>query len=230
MKRCLPHSRFLWAAALLALVVPLEMAGCSSGDKVNVNSSGKTDKTPDAGVKSDPAPGGGRGQADDSEKPKMPTIVLTSTAFAEGQPIPPRHTGDGEDVSPPLRWSALPQDARELALICDDPDAPREEPWVHWVIYKIPANVTGLPEGVAKDLRPVDPAGSTQGRNSWPDGQNTGYRGPAPPKGKPHRYFFKLYVLDKALPDKPGMTKKELLEAMSGHVIGIGELMGTYQR
>ena len=157
-------------------------------------------------------------------------MVLTSTAFAEGHPIPPKHTGDGEDLSPPLTWSAVPEGTKELALICDDPDAPRDEPWVHWVIYGIPANANALPEGVDRIDRPAEPAGAVQGRNSWPDGQNLGYRGPAPPKGKPHRYFFKLYALDAPLADQPAKTKEQLLTEMSGHVIGEGQLMGTYQR
>lgn len=155
---------------------------------------------------------------------------MTSTAFAEGRPIPSKYTADGADLSPPLAWSPVPEGTKELALICDDPDAPTDEPWVHWVIYRIPADARELPQGIARDLRPAKPAGAVQGKNTWPDGQNIGYRGPAPPAGKPHRYFFKLYALDVALPDTPGMTKTELLKAISGHVIGQGQLIGTYQR
>jgi Raf kinase inhibitor-like YbhB/YbcL family protein len=98
------------------------------------------------------------------------------------------------------------------------------------VICKIPAEARGLPEGVPRDERPTQPAGAVQGKNSWPDGENLGYRGPDPPAGKPHRYYFRLYALDAAMPSDPGITKTELLEAMAGHVIGEGRLMGTYQR
>jgi len=201
--------------AFLGLLVPLVLAGCSSGEE---------DKKADSGGKADQ-----QKAAEDSESSEAATIVLTSTAFAEGQPVPPRHTADGEDLSPPLSWSAVPEGTKELALICDDPDAPVGT-WVHWVIYGIPADAKGLPEGVARDERPAQPAGAVQGKNSWSDGENIGYRGPDPPKGGPHRYFFKLYALDVALPDEGAKTKEELLEAMTGHVIGEGQLMGMYQR
>jgi len=160
-------------------------------------------------------------------------IELTSTAFGAGQAIPPRYAEDGEDLSPPLAWSGLPEATRELALICDDPDAPSPkrpaaEPWVHWVLYKIPPGAGGLPEGIPAAARLEDPPGAIQGNNSWP---TIGYRGPAPPPGSgTHRYFFKLYALDVELDVAPGLDKKALLEAMSGHVLGEGELMGTYER
>lgn len=157
-------------------------------------------------------------------------IRLTSPAFADGQPIPKKYTGEGEDVSPPLEWSNLPEGTKQLALICDDPDAPRKDPWVHWIIYKIPAEAKGLPEGIEAVAKPKQPAGAVQGENSWPEGENLGYRGPMPPPGKPHRYFFKLYALDQPLEVPPELAKEELLEKISGHVIGQGQLLGTYQR
>lgn len=158
-------------------------------------------------------------------------IELTSSAFAKGHSIPTKYTGEGADVSPPLSWSGLPEGTKELALICDDPDAPTAEPWVHWVIYKIPAEATGLPEGVAKTARLKDPEGALQGKNSWPSGQTVAYRGPMPPPGHGlHRYFFKLYALNTTLDVEPGLSKKELLEEMQGAVIGEGEWMGTYER
>ena len=156
------------------------------------------------------------------------SISLTSQAFANNEAIPRRHTGDGEDVSPPLSWSDLPAGAKELALIMDDPDAPRAEPWVHWVIYKIPAESTGLEEGIAARPTLSEPAGAVQGENSWP---STGYRGPAPPRGHGmHQYHFKLYALDASLELPAGLEKDELLERMQGHVLAQGELVGTYQR
>jgi len=156
---------------------------------------------------------------------------VTSTAFSEGEKIPAKYAGDGEDVSPPISWSGLPEGTRELVLICDDPDAPTPEPWVHWVIYKIPAEAAGLPEGVEKKARVKEPAGALQGKNSWPSGQTVGYRGPAPPPGHGvHRYFFRVYAMKGRMVIEPGKDKKALLEEMSGHVLGEGVLMGTYER
>lgn len=158
-------------------------------------------------------------------------IQVTSSAFSAGQPIPRKYTGEGEDVSPPLAWSGVPAGTQELALIVDDPDAPTPEPWVHWVLYKIPADCKGLPEGVQKVLRPQEPPGALQGKNSWPSGQTIGYRGPMPPPGHGvHRYRFHLYALDKKLEVQPGLTKADLLAAMKGHVLAEGELTGTYKR
>ena len=158
------------------------------------------------------------------------TIQITSSAFTQGQPIPKKYTGEGDDVSPPLTWSNLPEKTKELALICDDPDAP-EWPWVHWVIYKIPADTKGLPEGVPRKSQPKEPAGAVQGKNSWPEGEDIGYRGPMPPPGHGvHHYHFKLYALDAPLAAEPGLEKKALLEKIEGHVLAEGELMGTYQR
>jgi Raf kinase inhibitor-like YbhB/YbcL family protein len=156
------------------------------------------------------------------------SIVIRSPAFDEGEPIPTRHTGDGEDLSPPLTWTAPPKGTVELALLVDDPDAPVAEPWVHWVLFRIPASAKGLPEGFHGPTIPPEPAGIVQGVNSW---NSLGYRGPAPPRGHgTHHYHFKLYALDAALEFGPGIDKKGLLDAMSGHVVARAELVGTYQR
>lgn len=159
------------------------------------------------------------------------TIQLKSSAFGSGEPIPAKHTGEGADRSPPLTWSSLPPNTRELALICDDPDAPTSEPWVHWVLYKLPPNLDGLPEGVEPTERPKQSSGAVQGKNSWNSGTTIGYRGPMPPPGHGiHHYYFRLYALDAPMPDEPGLSKADLLRAMSGHVLAEGQLMGTYQR
>jgi Raf kinase inhibitor-like YbhB/YbcL family protein len=158
------------------------------------------------------------------------TITITSRAFEAGQPIPKKFTGDGEDVSPQLSWTGVPQGTKQLALICDDPDAPRADPWVHWVIYHLPADLTSLPEGVAPSRRLDQPAGALQGVNSWSSGRTIGYRGPAPPPGKPHRYFFKLYALEAELKLEPGLEVETLLRAIQGHTLAEGQLVGTYQR
>jgi Raf kinase inhibitor-like YbhB/YbcL family protein len=156
------------------------------------------------------------------------SVTVRSQAFQEGHAIPKRHTEDGEDLSPPLSWSTVPPGTKELALIVDDPDAPSAEPWVHWLIYKIPAAAAELAEGIPPKESPPTPAGAVQGKNSW---NTPGYRGPAPPRGHgTHHYHFKLYALDAALDLKPGLDKHDLMAAMSGHILGHGELVGTYQR
>lgn len=177
--------------------------------------------------------GGCESKAESKKKKggKPMKIELTSPAFAEGKRIPVKYTGEGQDVSPPLRWSGVPEGTKELALICDDPDAPTAEPWVHWVIYKIPADTKELAEGIPRVARLKEPAGALQGKNSWPSGDVIGYRGPMPPPGHgTHRYFFKLYALGAKLVLEPGATKKQLLEAMEGRILGEGQLMGTYER
>lgn len=158
-------------------------------------------------------------------------IVVTSSAFRSGERIPQRHAfpDEGKNVSPPLAWSSVPPGTQELALLCDDPDAPAPQPWVHWVIYKIPAAAAGLPEGLsagAKELK--HPAGARQGVNSW---ERLGWGGPLPPVGHgTHHYHFKLYALDAPLALEAGATKDELVRAMTGHVLAEGELIGTYRR
>lgn len=158
-------------------------------------------------------------------------IIVSSSAFAEGERIPKLFTGDDQDVSPPLRWEGIPESAKELALICDDPDAPTAEPWVHWVIYKLPPGLRELPQGIPAGSRIEHPVPASQGRNSWASGRTIGYRGPAPPPGHGvHHYHFRLYALDCEVAVNPGIDKKTLLKAMDGHVLADGELVGTYQR
>ena len=153
---------------------------------------------------------------------------LTSTAFDAGKPIPRKHTCDGEDVSPPLAWSDVPQGAKSLTMIMDDPDAPPGT-WVHWVLYDLPGEAKGLPEGVPKKekLQGGGTHGVCWGVDSF---HRVGYFGPCPPPGGPHRYFFKLYALDRNLGLAPRATKDEVLRAMKGHVLAEAEWMGTYGR
>ena len=151
-------------------------------------------------------------------------MELTSSAFAEGARIPARYTCAGEDVSPPLKWSDAPERAESLALICDDPDAPRGT-WVHWVLYGLPADVTELAEAVP--ATETLPNGAMQGTTDF---GRVGYGGPCPPPGGPHRYFFKLYALDTELDLQPGATKKQLLAAMNDHILAQAQLMGTFER
>lgn len=155
------------------------------------------------------------------------TLSLTSPAFQAGAAIPARYTCDGANISPPLAWSGVPPDAKSLALIVDDPDAPDpaapQRTWVHWVLYNLPASASGLPEGLhGEDF----PPGSGEGINDW---QQNGYGGPCPPIGR-HRYVHKLYALDRMLPTLVKATKAQLEQAMQGHIIERAELIGLYQR
>lgn len=153
------------------------------------------------------------------------TLKLTSIAFAHGGEIPQKYTCEGQDISPPLAWSGVPANAKSLALIVDDPDAPDpaapKMTWVHWVLYNIPTNVSSLAEAAKQP-----PAGTLEGLNDW---KRTGYGGPCPPIGR-HRYFHKLYALDTVLPDLGRPSKVKLEAQMKGHVIAQAELVGTYQK
>lgn len=152
------------------------------------------------------------------------SIELTSPAFGHGGEIPSKHTCDGDDVSPLLEWRGVPPETKSLALVCDDPDAPRGT-WVHWVLYGLPPTVNALPEGMP--ATETLPNGARQGRNDF---GNIGYGGPCPPPGKPHRYFFRLHALDAVVDLPSGATRGQLEEAIRGHVLAQGELMGTYRR
>jgi Raf kinase inhibitor-like YbhB/YbcL family protein len=160
------------------------------------------------------------------------TFQLRSSALKNGETIPKKYTGEGQDVSPPLEWSDPPTGTQEFALICDDADAPAAEPWVHWVIYSIPASVRSLPEGLAS-VKPQlsEPVSARQGKNSWGSGVTVGYRGPMPPPGHgTHHYHFKLFALSSKLDLPPSATKSKLVRAIDGHVLGEAELVGTYKR
>jgi Raf kinase inhibitor-like YbhB/YbcL family protein len=151
-------------------------------------------------------------------------IVVKCTAFEDGQTIPTRYTGDGANVSPPLTWSGVPEGTQSLVLICEDPDAPRGT-WSHQVLFNLPSETRELAEGIPPQANL--PNGAVQGTNDF---GNPGYGGPAPPPGKPHRYFFKLFALDTRLNLKPGVKRQDVLAAQEGHVLGQGQLMGTYGR
>lgn len=155
-------------------------------------------------------------------------MEIKSGAFESNGEIPKKFTCQGEDVSPPLSWSGVPSGAKSLALICDDPDAPPGT-WVHWVLYDLPTSLKGLEEGVPK--KESLPNGAKHGL-CWGVDQfdRTGYYGPCPPPGSYHRYYFKLYALDRAIGIPPGATKPQVLEAMEGHILAQAELMGRFKR
>ncbi|HYY93770.1 MAG TPA: YbhB/YbcL family Raf kinase inhibitor-like protein [Pyrinomonadaceae bacterium] len=170
-----------------------------------------------------PMPAANAGVGNGTKEGDKITIKLTSTAFDEGGMIPSQYTCDGQNVSPPLAWSGLPEGTKTLALICDDPDAPRGT-WVHWVVYQIPASEHGLPENLP--ARETLDNGARQGINDF---KKPGYGGPCPPSGT-HRYFFKLYALDTDLNLPPAATKDQLLKATEGHILAQGQLMARYKR
>jgi Raf kinase inhibitor-like YbhB/YbcL family protein len=159
-----------------------------------------------------------------TERSTPMTIQIRSTAFSDGQPIPQKYTCDGEDVSPSLSWDSAPNGTKSFSLICDDPDAPSGT-WVHWVIYDLSSTTRELPEAISANEEVLN--GAKQGRNDF---SRIGYGGPCPPKGNPHRYYFKLYALDSVLNLKAGATKADLENAMKGHVVGEGKVIGTYKR
>ena len=165
-----------------------------------------------------------RSEADSKEtEDDMLKIGITSTAFEQGGMIPEKYTCDGMDISPPLAWKSLPDDAKSLALICEDPDAPAGT-WVHWVLYNLSPEIRKLTEHLPIDKTLAN--GAMQGTNDF---GKTGYGGPCPPGGT-HRYYFKLYALDTDPGVEPGITKAQLLEAIKGHVLAEGQLMGKYKR
>jgi Raf kinase inhibitor-like YbhB/YbcL family protein len=155
------------------------------------------------------------------------SFVLISSAFPDGGSIPRRFTCEGEDLSPELAWSGVPDGTESLVLIVDDPDAPDPNApkmvWDHWLLYNITPQATGLPAGVTDTELPP---GTGQGVNSW---GRSGYGGPCPPIGR-HRYFHILYALDARLPDLGNPDKNSLLAAMQDHILAHTELIGTYEK
>ena len=152
------------------------------------------------------------------------SIVLTSPAFSEGGVIPKRHAGEGDNLSPALSWSGFPSSTKSFVLQVEDPDAPSGT-FIHWVLFNIPPEVKQLTEGLPE--KSVLPGIGQQGTN---DAQETGYFGPYPPPGKPHRYFFKIFAVDRMLDLSAGCTSSQIQKAMRDHILETGSLMGTYRR
>jgi Raf kinase inhibitor-like YbhB/YbcL family protein len=149
---------------------------------------------------------------------------ITSAAFHQGKAIPKKFTCDGSDVSPQLTWTDPPSGTKAFVLIADDPDAPMGT-WVHWVLYDLPSEARQLSEAIPKQETLSD--GTKQGINDF---RTIGYGGPCPPSGKHHRYFFKLYAVDKKIGLGPRATKRQVLDAIQGHTLAETQLMGTYKR
>ena len=160
-------------------------------------------------------------------------LTVTSPTIKANETVPVDHTADGKNYSPAINWSGAPANTKQFALIYDDPDVAFGNPpqtFVHWVVYKIPGTATGLPPELPMDAvltSPPEIAGTIQGLSGF---KRTGYRGPAPPAGKPHHYTWTVYALDAELPLEPGLNRNQLLEAMKGHIIGQGSLVAIYER
>jgi Raf kinase inhibitor-like YbhB/YbcL family protein len=154
-------------------------------------------------------------------------LTIRSPAFSPMAAIPRKYTCDGDNVAPPLQWSGTPEGTQSLALIVEDPDAPDpaapQRVFVHWVLYDLPRTSSGLPEGATADTLPP---GTREGKNDW---DRRGYGGPCPPKGR-HRYFFRLYALDRLLGDLRTPSKADLEATMADHMLATAELVGTYER
>jgi Raf kinase inhibitor-like YbhB/YbcL family protein len=157
-------------------------------------------------------------------------ITVTSTTLKANETIPKDHTADGKNVSPALSWNGAPAATKQFAMVMDDPDVPMPGGFVHWVVYKIPAAAKGLPAELPMDATltaPAELAGTIQGLSGF---RRAGYRGPAPPAGKPHHYTFTVYALDTELTLAEGANRAELMKAMEGHIIGQGALVAIYER
>lgn len=150
-------------------------------------------------------------------------LTVTSTAFNDGGMIPSKYTCDGDNISPAISWSGIPGGTKSIAMICEDPDAPAGT-WVHWVVYNIPPDIQKIEEKIPSEK--ILKNGTLQGLTDF---RKIGYGGPCPPSGV-HRYYFKVYALDKTLDLEPGATKSQLVKAMEGHILAQGQLMGKYTR
>ncbi|MEW6055470.1 MAG: YbhB/YbcL family Raf kinase inhibitor-like protein [Bdellovibrionota bacterium] len=156
------------------------------------------------------------------------SFKLTSNAFENAQPIPKKFTREGNDLSPSLEWSGAPAQTKQFVLVCEDPDAPQDEPWVHWLLYKISPALLGVPEGLPKSKIIQGAETFYQGKNSFGE---IGYGGPLPPRGHGwHRYIFRLFAIDVELQEPPGISKQQLFDVMRSHILTYAELVGTYRR
>jgi Raf kinase inhibitor-like YbhB/YbcL family protein len=167
----------------------------------------------------------------DAQTPPQ-VITVTSPTFKQGDTVPRDHTPDGRNDSPEIRWSNVPAGTQELAVLCEDPGVGNPPPFVHWIVYSIPATATRLPAALPIDGSPLpkEVEGAVQGLSGF---RRAIYRGPAPPRGQVHDYHFVVYALDAKVvtkPDQPPLTRAQLLEQIEGHIIGKGELVAHYER
>jgi len=223
------RSMFLKAAPLLSFA--FLMTACEGYDEEQEAAALREQEALDMNDEVDDGPASSRQEErEDTVLYEEERFSISSPAFGEGHPIPEKYTADGNDTSPPLEWEGTPVGTRSFALIVDDPDAPGNEPWVHWVIYDIPAEMTRLPEGIANAEMIEEPIRAAQGMSSFKT-NNIGWRGPSPPREHgPHHYHFTLYALDEDLDLDPGLKKSDLLNKIADHVLAKAELTATYDR
>jgi len=158
---------------------------------------------------------------------KKSDFQMTSPMFKDGEDIPDVYAHSHQNFSPAFQWKGLPEGVKELALVCEDPDAPAKKPWIHWIAYQIPSHLTSFKEGLNRNKEALQELGILEGKNSW---GNATYEGPEPPEGEgPHRYFFRLYALSRPVALHAGASIEELREAMKNHVLGEATLMGHYE-
>lgn len=213
---------FVLAAAFVALAA-LAVAGCQGKPRDD-----SADRAPA------PPPDDLRSPSDGLLAINLPAtqararLTVQSPAFQKGGVIPEQYSSYGQDVSPPLRWSEPPYGTQSIVVLLEDPDAENPKPYVHWVLYDLPPGTRELREGLPRLGRLKDPSGALQGLNSR---GSLGYFGPRPPAGvPPHRYHFQVFALDTPLGFNPGVNRQAVLNAMGGHVLAKGELVGTFQR
>lgn len=199
----------------LLLLTGAVVAGCAQPAPPEQGALTDEEVPPEEAAEPEPEPLEGEGDI---------VLLLSSAAFEAGGEIPAKYTCKGENTSPPLSWSQAPAGASSFALIMDDPDAPRGV-FTHWVLFNLPPDTRELAEGVPREGELA--SGALQGNNGT---GRTGYLGPCPPSGPAHHYRFTLYALDKTLDLAAGASKEQVLNAMQGHILAQGELVGTYQR
>lgn len=215
---------WIWVVLIILIIVAVALIWYALKTHRSILPEGKPLPSPASSQTSAPPQASGdkirRAPPSEGEHPERSVrkMRFSSIAFADIGMMQPKYTADGEDIIPPLRISDVPEGAKSLVIIMDDPDAPGGV-WDHWVLYSIPPEIKEVEEG-------KEPAGAVQGKNSW---GKTGYRGPAPPSGT-HRYIFKLYALDAKLDLKPGARKHEVEAAMKGHILAEASFMGKYAR
>ena len=176
---------------------------------------------------------GGNGDAGDEPKEAdvdlealeegVPASIVVTSSFADGEAIPGEHSCYGLDRSPPVSWTGVPEGTKSIAVVSVEPDAPDAKNWIHWLLYGIPPATTEVPEGIPSTG--ADRVGGKHGKNDF---RRLGWGGPCPPRGTDHFYFLKVYALDTEIDLEEGATKGEVVSAMTGHLIGVGQLMGTY--
>jgi Raf kinase inhibitor-like YbhB/YbcL family protein len=201
----------------LAILVSLTLLGCHGYTSTTLALADK------------PASGEASGKAVTIDQLEVKQkLDVTSTAFSDGESIPAKHSAYKQDISPPLAWTGVPRDAKTIVILVEDPDATTPKPFVHWVLYNLPADQSSLPAAVPAQARLTEFGKPEQGRNTY---GSIGYYGPKPPKGdSPHHYHFQVFALDARLDLLPGRSRDEIVNAMKPHLLAAGRIIGTFAK